>query len=95
MRDALGVEAFCLKELGLRDAADREIFERARTAGVVLMSKDVDFVELAQRFGPPPKLVWATCGNVSNARLQILLRSCWPKVAELLDGGEPIVELAG
>lgn len=95
MREAFAVDAFCLKDLRLRDAADHEIFERARREGAALMSKDADFVDMAQRFGPPPQLVWVTCGNVSNANLQILLRARWPRVAALLESGEPVVELAG
>jgi predicted nuclease of predicted toxin-antitoxin system len=66
MRAELNVDALSLKELGLRDAADREIFDRARMAGAVLMSKDSDFVESAQRFRRPPQLVWVTCGNVAS-----------------------------
>lgn len=84
-----------LKELGLRDATDRVIFTAARDAGAVLMSKDSDFVALVQQLGTPPQLVWLTCGNVTNARLRIVLTQAWPAVAAMLVAGETIVELAG
>jgi predicted nuclease of predicted toxin-antitoxin system len=58
-----------------------------------LVSKDSDFVELVMRHGSPPKLIWLTCGNVSNAALQILLSAKLREALELLDGGERIVEL--
>lgn len=51
------VEACSLRQLGLRDAADREIFQQARQAGAVLVSKDSDFVELISRYGVPPQLL--------------------------------------
>ncbi len=93
LRDDLGLDARSLKEMGLRDAADRTIFAAARAADVVLFSKDSDFVDLVQTHGPPPQLVWVTCGNVSNAKLRALLGAAWPQIAMLLAAGEPIVEL--
>ncbi len=37
------VEAFAVRDLGLRDAEDREIFEAARRAQAVVLTKDKDF----------------------------------------------------
>jgi len=54
------VEANSLRDLGLRDAADLEIFQQARQPGIVLISKDSDFVDMVSRFGPPPQLLWVT-----------------------------------
>ncbi len=70
----LKVDAYPLREIGLRDAEDREIFDAARTNGAILPSKDVDYVELVSCYGAPPKLIWFTCGNVSNDALRTLLR---------------------
>ena len=64
------IEAKSLRDLGLRDAADFEIFQQARHPGMILISKDSDFVDLVSRFGQPPQLLWVTCGNVINRRLQ-------------------------
>ena len=66
-------DARAVRELGLRDADDRVIFDAARRAGATVISKDVDFVELVSRLGSPPKLIWLTCGNVSNEALRELL----------------------
>ena len=33
-----------------------------------MITKDRDFVELLGRLGPPPKIIWITCGNTSNTR---------------------------
>jgi predicted nuclease of predicted toxin-antitoxin system len=94
MRETLGLQATALRELGLRDAADTVIFAAAREAGVILVSKDSDFVDLVQRFGPPPQLVWLTCGNLTNANLTGLFARGWPLVATILTAGEPVVELS-
>jgi predicted nuclease of predicted toxin-antitoxin system len=88
-----GVQALALRTVGLRDAADRQIFEAARTAGVVLISKDIDFVDLVQRFGPPPQLLWVTCGNVTNHRLQQVFSATFERAASLLREGGTVVEI--
>lgn len=62
---------------------------------MVLMTKDSDFLELLERFGPPPQVLWVTCGNTSNARLRQILQSALPTTLELLERGEPLVEING
>jgi predicted nuclease of predicted toxin-antitoxin system len=89
------VEAHSLCDLGLRDAEDEQIFHQARHQGTVIISKDSDFVEMVLRLGPPPQLLWVTCGNVTNRRLQNLLTQVFPRAQELLASGEAIVEIAG
>jgi predicted nuclease of predicted toxin-antitoxin system len=69
------VEAVSLRDLGLRDAEDAEIFEKAKLSSVVIISKDSDFVDMVSRYGTPPQLLWVTCGNVTNHRLQEVFRN--------------------
>lgn len=96
MRQELGVDAVAVRDLGLRSAEDPNIFVQARDHGtVVVLSKDRDFVELVTRLGPPPQIIWLTCGNTSNAYLRGVLRAAWPHVATLLAAGEPLVEIGG
>ncbi|MBU6229238.1 MAG: DUF5615 family PIN-like protein [Cyanobacteria bacterium REEB459] len=83
-----------MKELGLRDARDIEIFEAARAAAAVIMTKDSDFVDLVCRLGIPPQIIWLTCGNVTNRNLRQLLSSTLPKALEKLREGEIIVEIS-
>jgi len=88
-----GVEASSLRELGLRDAKDAEIFQAAQQQGIVLISKDSDFVELVSRYGAPPQLIWVTCGNVTNRQLQITFTKNFAASLELLQTGQTIVEI--
>jgi len=39
-------------------------------------------------------LLWVTCGNVTNRRLQNLLTQVFPRAQELLSSGEAVVEIA-
>lgn len=89
----MGIAAEAVREHGLRDANDRDIFFAAREASAVVMTKDRDFVDLVGRYGPPPQVIWITCGNTSNARLQDILRDMLPRALVLLEHGETVVEI--
>jgi predicted nuclease of predicted toxin-antitoxin system len=87
------VTATALRDLGLRDSGDEDIFAAARAANAIVLTKDGDFVQLLEQKGSPPKLLWLTCGNTSDAALQqILLRHLSTALA-LLDAGEDLVEI--
>lgn len=87
------VEAFSIRRLGLREAKDREIFAAAREAQAVVLTKDSDFVRLVDETGPPPQILWLTCGNTSNQHLRALFQELLPDALRILKGGEAIVEI--
>ncbi len=78
----------------MRDAEDLEIFNKAKKANAVVMTKDSDFVSLLERFDSPPKIIWLTCGNTSNANLKIILSKTLQDAIDLLESGEKIVEIS-
>ncbi|MCC5652382.1 DUF5615 family PIN-like protein [Nostoc sp. XA013] len=90
-----GITALALRDVGLRDAEDPEIFEVARARGVIFITKDSDFADLVDRFGSPPQVIWLTCGNTSNAQLKEILNLTLPEALELLRAGEALVEIRG
>jgi len=87
------VSAVAIRDLGLWDAEDKKIFEAARQEKAVVMTKDNDFVLLLDKLGPPPQVIWVTCGNTSNARLKEVLTKTLPKALDLLNFGEKLVEI--
>lgn len=93
--NTFGVTALALRDIGLRDAEDPEIFEAAKAQGVIMMTKDSDFVDLVDRLGSPPQIIWLTCGNTSNTRLREILSETLPRALELLGTGEVLVEITG
>lgn len=93
--DTFGVTALALRDLGLRDAEDPEIFEAAKAQRVIFMTKDSDFVDLVDHLGAPPQIIWLTCGNTSNARLREILSSVLLEALELLRSDEKLVEISG
>lgn len=89
-----GIAAVALRDIGLRDATDRQIFLAAKEQSTIVMTKDADFVRLLEALGPPPQVIWITCGNTSNAHLRELLQRALPRALELLSRGETLVELS-
>ncbi|MFH1861078.1 MAG: DUF5615 family PIN-like protein [bacterium] len=89
------VEAVAVRELNLHEATDTEIFTAARNASAIVITKDIDFVELVNTHGTPPQVIWLTCGNTTNARLREILAQTLPSAIKLLESGEAIVEISG
>lgn len=89
-----GKKCVALRDLGLHFAKDTEIFEQAKKEKAIVLSKDSDFQEMVLKHGPPPQILWITCGNTSTQRMQEILKKALPKAIELLKAGEPLVELA-
>ena len=89
------ISAFALRDLGLRDAEDLEIFEAAKAQEVIFMTKDSDFIDLVERNNAPPKIIWLTCGNTSNARLKEILSATLQDALAFLQGSEKLVEIRG
>jgi predicted nuclease of predicted toxin-antitoxin system len=88
-----GEAAQSVRDVGLRHAKD--IFAAARQADAIVMTKDADFAEMVERLGPPPRVIWLTCGNTSNAALRLLLKTTLPRAVELIRKGDALVEISG
>lgn len=88
-----GIQALHIRDVALLGAEDAEIFDAARDANVVVMTKDRDFIELLHRRGPPPRVLWVRLGNTSNANLQKVLTATLDTAMDLLAHGEALVEI--
>ena len=78
----------------LVSSKDRAIFLAAKNAGAVVMTKDSDFVDLLDLLGPPPQVIWITCGNTSNRMLKRILSATLRDALKLIQNGEPLVEIS-
>jgi predicted nuclease of predicted toxin-antitoxin system len=90
-----GIAATAVRDLGLRDATDVVIFRSARAADAVVLTKDADFPHLLSQHGPPPRVLWLTCGNTSTAGLQVILTRGLCEALALLEAGEALVQISG
>lgn len=66
-------EAQQVKQLGLTNATDREIWDFAKEKGYAIVTFDADFYELASVMGNPPKIIWLRTGNCTTDSLAKLL----------------------
>ena len=89
----LGLDCHAVRDLGLRDAADMEIFQQASKAKAIVMTKDKDFVELLYQHGPPPFVIWLTCGNTSNESLKIICADRLMAAIKMIELGDELVEI--
>ena len=94
IRDTFGIDVIHVRDLDLREAEDPDIFYKAREADAIVITKDRDFVELLERLGSPPKIIWCTCGNTSNARLRTIFSKTLSDAFDLLNRGERLVEIS-
>lgn len=49
INSTFGITALALRDVGLRDAEDYEIFEAAKAQGIIFLTKDSDFADLVER----------------------------------------------
>ena len=56
-----------VRDTGLSDADDADVWNHAAANGLMIVSKDQDFRQRAMLFGPPPKCIWIRLGNCSTA----------------------------
>ena len=64
-----------VREVGLRDASDAEIWRFAKENGFVIVSKDSDFQQRSLLLGFPPKFIWIRAGNCPVKPIEQLLRT--------------------
>jgi predicted nuclease of predicted toxin-antitoxin system len=63
-----------IREVGLRGAEDRQIWDYCRAQGFAIVSKDADFRERSFVEGFPPKVIWLDVGNGGTTMIAGLLR---------------------
>ena len=64
-----------VREVGLRGGEDLAVWRWAQSAGFAIVSKDVDFADLAVRLGPPPKVIHLRLGNCTTPEVEAVLRA--------------------
>lgn len=63
-----------VRELGMKEATDTQIWQYAKTNGFAIVSKDSDFQARSLLLGHPPKFIWLRVGNCPVKTVENLLR---------------------
>ena len=90
-----GKKCVALRDLKLHFAKDQEIFKAARKQQAIIISKDSDFQDMVLEQGPPPQILWVTCGNTSTVRMKQIFTKSFLEAIALLKSGEALVEIMG
>jgi len=59
-----------VKDEGLTNASDHQIWEFAKNNGYIIVTQDSDFSNFNTLFGFPPKIIWIRTGNI---RTQVIV----------------------
>jgi predicted nuclease of predicted toxin-antitoxin system len=62
--------------LGMESATDKEVWQKAKDDGYVILTRDADFQELSLVWGQPPKVIrLKTINQTRAATLKLLIES--------------------
>ena len=64
-----------VKDLGLQDFSDKQIWNYAKENNFSIVTFDSDFFDLANLYGHPPKIIWLRTGNRKTNEITELLVS--------------------
>lgn len=88
-----GHDALALREIGMRDADDLDIWARALAEGAIIVTKDEDFAAMAGRIANGPQVLWVRSGNLLRRVLIARLEAAWPQIEPILASGASLVEM--
>ena len=80
--------------LGMQSATDKEVWQRARDDGYVIVTRDGDFQELSLVWGQPPKVIrLKTLNQTRAATLTLLLENKDAIIESLIDHDLASIEI--
>jgi predicted nuclease of predicted toxin-antitoxin system len=79
--------------LHMDEAPDSEIWKHISKTNQILVSKDEDFLHLANRAGDTGRLLWVRMGNCRKEALLQTFAQHLPQVLQAFDQGLRVVEI--
>jgi predicted nuclease of predicted toxin-antitoxin system len=80
-------------DIGLDEDTDKAVWDYAVRHRMALVSKDEDFLALANRVGKTTPWIWVRLGNCRKQRLLAAFATAWPQLQAALQRGDRIIEL--
>lgn len=82
-----------VKNIGLCDSSDIEIYNYAKANNYLIITFDSDFLDIALMKGSPPKLIWINTGNLTSKAVLELLEKNEKLIKEFSKSFESILEI--
>ena len=79
---SLFVDLAHVRDVGLRGADDKSIWDWAKTNGYTVITTDADFVAMSQSLGYPPKVIHIERCDFPARVIEDLLRRCAVQISE-------------
>ena len=86
-------DAIHVLDIGADATPDTEIWMRALGEGRIVVSKDEDFLHLANRVGDTGRVLWVRVGNCRTPALLARFAAEWEGIQQAFAGGQRVVEL--
>jgi len=80
-----------VRDLGMAEASDTEIWSFAAANDFSVVTKDSDFLQRSLRLGFPPKVIWLRIGNCSVRSSAELLREKYIRVSHFHEDADATV----
>ena len=90
---ARGTDTVHVLDIGFDATPDSEIWARAIRELRVVVSKDEDFLHLANRIGDEGSLLWVRTGNCRTMALLARFKAEWSAIEQAFSSGQRVVEL--
>jgi predicted nuclease of predicted toxin-antitoxin system len=87
-------EATQVRELGLENATDLEIFEFAVKNDYTIVTFDSDFCDLNILKGFPLKIIWLRTGNTTTKNLEIFFRKRFDLIEAFMNEKNACLEIS-
>ena len=88
-----GLDACHVSDIGMDQASDRDIWQYAATNGYAVVSKDEDFLHIANADPAGPPFVWVRLGNCRKPALLAAFDRVLAQLVHALDAGDKVVEV--
>jgi predicted nuclease of predicted toxin-antitoxin system len=88
-----GYDAAHVAEVGMLTESDARIGAYAAEAGMIIATKDEDFVTTRRLSPRAPRVVWIRIGNATSRVLRTTMEPLMPETLSALAAGEGIVEI--
>jgi predicted nuclease of predicted toxin-antitoxin system len=88
-----GHEAVHVGGLGMHMESDSNVGAYAAEAGMIIVTKDEDFVTMRRLSPEAPRVVWVRIGNATNRVLKMRMEPLMAETLAALAAGEEIVEI--
>ena len=74
-----------IKDFGLLDTKDIEIWNFAKNNNFSIISFDSDFFDLSLLYGHPPKIIWLRTFNQTSKNIEVMLNNFKYQIKEFLN----------